>query len=233
MVANNRYTAAAVGVLFILATGCYIAGQFLHEPLLSTTDALELVFPNRNRVVAGVLTELVSVLVIPLIALVFYPILRRYAETLALSYIGLRLMEAVALLIVNANLWSIVFLSEAHYTGAADAAELAIQLSTLRAVNESAFLISVAIVFPIGSCLLNSILWKTRLVPRVISSWGVFGAILLLVGSLLHFVELLPSIPPVLLEAVLSGPIAIQEMVLATWLIAKGVDETGPQVGSA
>lgn len=112
-----RQTAAAVGVLFIVATGFVITGQLLHAPLLGEADALELAFPHRARVVAGVLTEFVGVMAIPLIALVFYPILRRHAEASALSYIGLRLLEAVALLIVDANLWSIVTLSEAYHSG--------------------------------------------------------------------------------------------------------------------
>ena len=99
-------------------------------------------------------------------------------------------------------------------------------------MSESAFLNSVGIVFPIGSCLLNYVLWSARLVPRVIAGWGIFGAALLLVGSLLNSFGVLASVPAGVLEAVLSAPIAVQEMVLAVWLIAKGVTETEP-VGSA
>ena len=177
-------------------------------------------------VLAGVLTELAGVLAIPLIALVFFPILRRFSEELALCYIGLRVLEAAALLILDANLWSMVSLSEAFHTGAAPAAQLTTQLRTLEAVNGAAFLISVAVVFPIGSCLLNAVLWRSRLVPRFLSGRGVLGAALLFMGSLSSFFGLLASLPAGLLEGVLTAPIAIQEMVLAIWLIVKGVDES-------
>ena len=60
-----------VGALFIAATGFFMVGQTLHGPFLGSADVLELAFPNRTRVVAGVLVELVGVLAIPLIALVF------------------------------------------------------------------------------------------------------------------------------------------------------------------
>jgi hypothetical protein len=232
-VTDVRRAASAVGALFVVATGCYVVGQTLHGPFLGSVEALELAFPNRPRVVAGLLLELVGVLAIPLIALVFYPILRLHAEALALCYVGLRLLEAAALLTVDANLWSMVSLSEAYHTGGGPAADLATQLGSLQAVSESAFLISVAIVFPIGSCLLNYVLWSAQLVPRLIAGWGMFGAALLFMGSLLNFFGLLAGVPAGVLEAVLSGPIALQEMVLAVWLIAKGVTETESSVGSA
>ncbi|MCB1037721.1 MAG: DUF4386 domain-containing protein, partial [Acidobacteria bacterium] len=204
--AKVRRTAAGVGVLFIVATGCYLMGQVLHGPLLGSGDALELAFPHRGRVLAGVLTELAGVLAIPLIALVFFPILRRFSEELALCYIGLRMLEAAALLIIDANLWSMVSLSEAFHTGAAPAAQLTTQLRTLEAMNGAAFLISVAVVFPIGSCLLNAVLWRSRLVPRFLSGWGVLGAALLFMGSLSSFFGLLASLPAGLLEGVLTAP---------------------------
>jgi hypothetical protein len=228
---NERRAAAIAGALFIAATGFFMAGQMLHGPFLGSADALELAQPNRTRVVAGILLELLGVLAIPLVALVFYPILRRVSEVAALSYVGLRTMEAAALVVADANLWAMVSLSEAYHAGTASAATLATQLGTLHVVNESAFLISVTIAFPLGSCLLNAILWRTRLVPRVISGWGILGAALLLLGSLLNSLALLPALSPVLFELLLTMPIAVQEMVLAVWLIAKGV--AGPESRAA
>ena len=232
MTSENR-SAVLVGVLFIVATGCFMIGQTLHGPFLQSTDVLEVAFPNRIRVVGGILLELVGVLAIPLIALVFYPILRRFAEAAALSYVGLRLLEAAALVAVDANLWAMVSLSEAFHEGTVAAGDLTTQLGTLQVMNETAFLISVGVAFPLGSCLVNSILWRTRLVPRLISGWGVLGATLLLVGSLLSSLSLLPETSPVLLEALLSGPIAVQEMVLAVWLVVRGVAVSPPHLGSA
>ncbi|HSG81006.1 MAG TPA: DUF4386 domain-containing protein [Gemmatimonadota bacterium] len=229
---NERRGAAVVGALFIAATGFFMAGQMLHGPFLSSAEALELAQPNRTRVVAGILLELLGVLAIPLIALVFYPILRRVSELAALSYVGLRIIEAAALVIVDANLWAMVSLSEAYHAGTASAGTLATQLGTLHVVNESTFLISVAIAFPLGSCLLNAVLWRTRLVPRVISGWGILGATLLLLGSLFNSLALLPDLSPVLLELLLTVPIAVQEMALAVWLIAKGVAGPDSRVGS-
>ena len=84
---------------------------------------------------------------------------------MALSYVGLRVMEAAALIVVDGNLWAMVSLSEAFHSGTASASTLATQLGTLQAMNESIFLISVSLAFPLGSILLNSLLWRTQLVP--------------------------------------------------------------------
>lgn len=230
---SERRTAAIVGVLFVTATGFFVAGQTLHGPFLSGPDALELAAPNGRRVLAGILVELIGVLAIPLIALCFYPILERVERTVALAYIGLRILEAAALVVVDANLWTMVSLSEAFHDGTRSVSVLETQLGMLQGMNESAFLISVAIIFPLGSCLLNAVLWRTRLLPRFISGWGVVGAALLLAGSILDFFSFPPRISPTLLGVVLPAPIALQEMVLATWLIAKGVTESQAHAGPA
>ena len=67
--------------------------------------------------------------------------------------------------------------------------------------------------------ILNYILYKSRLVPRWLSGWGLIGAILLLVADLLAIF----GSDQVLL---LAAPIGLQEMVFAVWLIVKGVNST-------
>jgi hypothetical protein len=209
--------------MFIVATGCYLIGQAVYGPIIGSADFLELAYPQRSRVIGGILVELVGVLAIPLIALLFYPVLRRHHHASALTYVGIRLLESVALLVVTIIAWASVAMSGHYLLGdAATAAQWRVVGGALQAVSESAFLISVGAIFPLGAFVLNSILWRSRLVPRLIAGWGLAGAVLLLAGSLLDFFEVLPAAPAVVLEAGLAGPIAVQEMALAAWLIVKG-----------
>jgi hypothetical protein len=60
------------------------------------------------------------------------------------------------------------------------------------------------------------LLYQSRLVPRWLSAWG-------LVGAALYIVPPLGSMFGLSL-GVLMAPLAVQEMVLAVWLIAKGFD---------
>ncbi|MDH3223588.1 MAG: DUF4386 domain-containing protein [Gemmatimonadota bacterium] len=225
----ERRSAATVGILFIVATGAYLVGQSMYAPITGSTEYLELAYPHRTRVIAGILVELLGVLAIPLIALLFYPLLRGYHEQSALGYIGIRILEAVGLLGATIIAWATVDVSQGFgLSEASSAVAWDVFGGGLQAVGESTFLISVAVVFPIGALLLNWILWRFRLVPRLISGWGLLAAGILLGGSLLDFAEILPPVSPVLLEGVLSGPIALQEMVLAGWLITKGLATAAP-----
>jgi hypothetical protein len=81
------------------------------------------------------------------------------------------------------------------------------------------------VVFGVSAVILNAVLYRTVLVPRWISVWGLIGAVLLLVSAAL---ELYGSDPSTTVQAVLAAPIAINEMVLAVWLIARGF--AGPRV---
>lgn len=69
-------------------------------------------------------------------------------------------------------------------------------------------------VFSIGAGIFSWLLFQTRLVPRWISLWGLVGAVLYGVVPWLAFFSVDWGI--------LMAPLALQEMVLAVWLIARG-----------
>jgi hypothetical protein len=72
----------------------------------------------------------------------------------------------------------------------------------------------IALPFAIGAFMFCFVLYRARLVPRWLSIWG-------LVGAVLYFAAPLAQMAGLSLDF-LMGPLALQEMVLAVWLIAKG-----------
>jgi len=86
----------------------------------------------------------------------------------------------------------------------------------LLAVRDWAFVVGPGLVFAISALMLNTIFYRSRLVPRWLSGLGLAGAVLALSYYVLLFVGV------ELDEIVMSALIALQEMVLAIWLIAKG-----------
>lgn len=214
---DERRTARLVGLFFIAATGFYLLGQSLYGGVISADQLTPFTSAQRTRVVGGVLVELLGVLAIPMIAVFVYPVLRRLSPSLALAYVALRVIESALLAVVAALTLSL--LAEPTTLGWPELRE------AVAIFGEPPFLLSVGIVFPLSAVLLNSILWRARLVPRTISGWGILGGLLLLSGSVANLFGALDSLSPVAVEVVVSGPIALQEMVLAGWLIARGFSD--------
>lgn len=222
---HARRTAVAVGVLFIVATGFFMLGQAIYRPIIDAPEYLELAHPQRATIAAGLIIELVGILAIPLIAIFLFPVLRRQHEALALGYVGMRVLEAVPLLAVTGNMFSLLDVSEQYLAqGAADAAQWQSLGVSIQTLSESTFLTSVGFVFPVGALILYSMLFRNRLVPRFISGWGFLAAALLLGASVLNPFGVFEGVSPTAVEVIVAGPIAVQEMVLAVWLIAKGFD---------
>ena len=67
-----------------------------------------------------------------------------------------------------------------------------------------------------------SVLYKLKLIPRFISAWGFIAAAILLIGTVLVMVEALTGLSEVAVQLIFATPIAVNEMVLAVWLIVKG-----------
>jgi hypothetical protein len=90
----------------------------------------------------------------------------------------------------------------------------------LLSAHDWAYVIGGQIVFSVSAIILNYVLFQARLVPRFISVWGLIGAVLILAGGISGMFDLFAEASVV--ETVIFLPIAVQEMVLAVWLIAKG-----------
>ena len=70
--------------------------------------------------------------------------------------------------------------------------------------------------------MLYATLYQSKLVPRWISVWGLIAAVLLLAGTVLEMLEVFSEFPVGGRELIYAAPIAVNEMVLAVWLIVKG-----------
>jgi hypothetical protein len=74
--------------------------------------------------------------------------------------------------------------------------------------------------FSIGALLYYIIFYRTKLVPRWLSGWGLIGVILSMASVALVTVGLIAPFSTT--QIILNLPILPQELVFAAWLIAKG-----------
>ena len=219
---THRKTAIIVGVLFIIATVGFFIGQAIYDPILSASDYLDTAYPEKTIVIVGLLIELTSVLAIPLIPVFLFPILKKQNEALALGYVVFRILEAMLLILALVGSLSLINLGQDYLeSGGVDASYFQNLGSSIQSVGDWAFSISI-VVFALGALMLYYLLYRSRLVPRSISAWGLIAAIWLLTGTVLILIDMFTGISELGLELVFFIPIAVNEMVLAIWLIVKG-----------
>ena len=224
----NRKTAIIVGILFIIATIATSISQILLSPILETPDFLMNIGANSNQFVLGVLLELVNALASAGIAIAIFPVLKKYSEGIATGYVSFRTIEAAIGVVAATKLLSLLTLSQTYTIAENPITSDSKNLSAfLLAAHDWTFLM-VLIVFSLGALMLYPALYNSQLVPRIISIWGLVGSIMLLVANLLILFGY-TSINSIT-DNLLSLPIALNEMVLALWLIARGFNSSEIEV---
>ena len=212
---SNRKTARIVGALFLLSNVTFILGAVVFvEPILGAADYLSQVSANRAQVILGVLLELINGVAYLGIAVLMFPILRRRFESMALGYVGFRIIEFVMQTLSDLSPLSLLALSEEFVSAGAPEASSFQALGTLLLAERSWAFQMVSITFGLSALLFYYTLYQSKLVPRFISIWGFIGAALVLANTLLDMFSLtVPNLGVLML---------LNELFLGVWLIVKG-----------
>ncbi len=215
---STRKIAVITGVLFIIAT---FAGPVLATPLipdLTGSDYLIQLSAHTNQVATGVLLWIIGYFACAGIAIALYPVLRERSTGLALGSVIFRTIEAAFYLVGVVSLLSLLALGQQFRTaGAADRTSLQVIGSLLVNVRDQAALVGV-FAFCVGAFMYYYVFFQSRLIPRWLSGFGIVAIILMSTACVLALFSgnrITSYIP-------LAAPIALQEMVLAVWLIVKG-----------
>ena len=201
-------------------------------PILSAPDYLTKVAANENQVLLGALFQFIAAAACPAIAIALYPVLRRHNEGHALAAVGFRLIEGTLYVLVVVCLLLLVTLSqESVKAGAPASSAFQVPGVLLMAARDWLSPVGAVLTFGLGAVMYYSVFYRSRLVPRWLSGWGLVGATLLMVSGLLVMFHL--AAPLGTTQSVLALPIAVQEMVLAAWLIAKGFNPSAIAAESA
>ena len=217
---TNMKTARIVGALFIIATVAYSLSVILLDPILGGSDYLSRISANDNLLIVGALLVLIDAVAVAGIAIVIYPVLRQYNEALALGYVGARIGESVLFSVNVITILTLLTLSQEFVkAGTPDASYFQTLGTVLLAAGNWAYWLGLGLAFALSALILNFILYKSKLIPRWLSAWGLVGAALVFVNYLFESF----SIDPI---EILFLPIAVQEMVFAVWLIVKGFNSS-------
>jgi hypothetical protein len=215
---SYRGNAIAVGVLFILCSAAAILSIVPLGAVGAPVDFAKLA-ANDNRVVLTALIEFVWAATGMGIAIGLYPILRKFNPALALGSVAGRVVENVFVLVGALSLLVLLTVSQ-QAVGSAAPSSFQATGDALVAVRDWVFGFVALIPFGIGTLMYNYVFYKSRLVPRWLSGWGLVAIVLSMVAAV--YAGFTQDFGFTTVNNMLSAPIGLQEMVLAVWLIVKG-----------
>jgi len=214
---SARRISIAAGALFILGTVTALAAPVL-EPALTGRNYLTGIASHSGQMAAAALIYLIAAGASVGIAIALYPVLKKVGAGLAVGSVVFRTIEAVMYTVAVLNLLSVRSLARQLATApSADRTSIRVLAGSLLSARDHATLAGV-FAYSLGALMYYVLFYRSRLVPRWLSGWGVAGLLLIMTACLLA----LFSDRPVTGYTLLILPIAIQEMVLAGWLLIKG-----------
>ena len=154
--------------------------------------------PNINQLIIGVLLEVYCGVAVAGIGVMMFPILKKFNERLALGYVIFRIIECAIIIVSGIYLISLLKLIQDY--------DLMIYLFT-----------------GIGGLIFSYLLYRSKLVPRLISILGLIGYALLLTGTLL---DMLGHVDLDGAGMIVLLPGGLFEIILPIWLIVKGFNSS-------
>jgi hypothetical protein len=228
---TNRKTAIMVGVLYIIGTVAGILSLVFTVPILESPDYLAQVSTGPYQIVIGALCVLTMGLAVAMVPVMMFPILKRYNEALAVGYVLFRgALEAVTYLALVIGWLSLPLISQEYVKASAVDASYFQSLGDVVLGAHEQIGHVLTIVFILGALMFYYVLYQSKLVPRWLSGWGLLAAIPYFVSGLSGLFALLS--PMSTTQMVLVLPLAVQEMVLAGWLIVRGFNSSSVNFGS-
>ncbi|MEI2774924.1 MAG: DUF4386 domain-containing protein [Tetrasphaera sp.] len=218
----TRRISIIAGTLFIIATAATLVADRV-APELTGTDYLTRVAARPGTMATALLLRLLAAGCSLGIAIALYAVLRRTHPTLALGAVVFRSIEAVFYIVGAVSLMTVLSIATAHPGSAGGQSAWQAVSDTLVSVHDRAGIAAVS-AFVAGGLMYYIAFYRTRLVPRWLSGWGIAALPLMAIACCLA----LYADAPVTSYVPLALPIGIQEIVFGIWLLAKGFDAVEP-----
>ena len=217
---EHKAAATTAGTLYITGTVAGVLSMVLSAPVRDAGDPFAAAAEHSAAVVTIALLVLVMGLSLAFVPVVLFPVLRRLDEVLATGYLIMRgAVETACYVLLAAGWLLLVPLGEAMSAGPGTASTAGVRLGSV-VVDADAVNAVLALVFCLGATMFYVLLHRSRIVPRWITVWGLVAIPLYVVADLLAMYSVIGANSSQ--QVLMFMPLAVQEMVLAVWMIARG-----------
>jgi hypothetical protein len=221
--------AVMAGALYFLGTvfgvlGGVVGGEvftsLISSKPLAGVDMLGLVAANSSQITGGAFLALMMGISLVAMTIFLYPIFRKDSEELAGGLLLFRgALEGTGCMFSTLGFLALVALSNEYVATGADSAALQSVGNFLYQFQARISPVS-TLMFIIGATFLYVSFYRTRLIPRWLSVWGLIGAVGVFAYVLLDFFHMDNGI-----GFYLQMVIAPQEIVMGLWLVIKGFNQ--------
>ena len=226
---SDARTPRYLGAAFVFQFATSLAEGVLSGSILAggISEVLMNISSNLGQMRASIVLELLTSVGIIVMTSLLYVVLRDQNRAAALVALGLWMAEAVMLAVKTLGTYALVTLS----AGPVDAGTPASYYETLGTlslgVRQHAGQISM-LFFCLGALLWYYLFFRSRIVPRLLSLWGLVAVPLVLVNTVLLVWD--RSLDPSL---ALYAPYVPFELVIGLWLLIKGASVPPTHLDSA
>lgn len=224
-----RMNSVMAGALYLLGTvfgilGGIVGGKVLGSLITGTQIAgvnmLELAASEVAKTSAGAFFTFLMGISLMGMTLFLYPVFKKDSEELALGLVLFRgALEGTSYFITVLGMLTMVALGGQYLAAGSDTTALQ-SMSNVLYQFMSLKTPYGTFVFLIGATCLYFSFYRTRLIPRWLTIWGLIGVIPYLANAVLPLLHV-----DLGFGMALDMPLAIQELVMGAWLVIKGFNK--------
>lgn len=219
---SPRTLTAVAGALYLVTFISSIPAFFLIGPVID--DPTYIVSEGADTQVAwGNILDLVNAVAAIGTAVAVFPVIRWANEALALGFVTTRLMEAAIIVVGVMALFTVITLRQPDATGA-EAESLTMAGAALVGLRDWTFVFGPGLMPALNALMFATVLFRWRLVPRIIPLLGLIGAPILLSSTL--GIMLGVNGGGTVWAAIGTAPIFIWELSIGIWMLVKGFNRT-------
>jgi hypothetical protein len=215
----TRKAAFASGIFYLVTFAASIPAALMLAPIL--TDPAYILSPGADsQVMLACLLDLTNALACIGSAVAVFSVLRHYHEGLALGFVTTRMLEAATIVVGIVCLLAVVSIRQAGPSSGTDAGALVAVGQGLVNVRDWTFVIGPSLMPGFNALMFATVLYRFRLVPRIIPALGLIGAPLIITsvaGVILGLHELGSGY-----SVIAMAPIFVWELSVGLWMTFKG-----------
>ena len=179
-----RKVALAGGIAYLITFAASIPQLKLFAGIVDDPAGFISTPGSSTAVLWGSWLEVITAIACIATAVALYPATRRVCRISAIGFVASRIVEATLIMVGVLGVLSVVSL-KASFAGAtgAEAGTLQMAGETLVAMRQWTFLLGPGLIVGINALLLGNVMYRGRLVPRIIPTIGLIGAPLILMSA--------------------------------------------------